>query len=62
MYFDRSYTLKGAGATVMLIAPPPPGGDILKYTIHLEFLATNNIVEYYGLVIGLRLAKHLVIR
>jgi hypothetical protein len=23
MYFDGSYTLKGAGAGVMLIAPPP---------------------------------------
>jgi hypothetical protein len=28
MYFDGSYTLKGAGAGVLLI---PPEGDILKY-------------------------------
>jgi hypothetical protein len=28
MYFDGSYTLKGAGAGVVLI---PPEGDILKY-------------------------------
>jgi hypothetical protein len=50
MYFDGSYTLKGAGAGVVLI---PPEGDILKYAIQLGFPATNNIVEYEGLVTGL---------
>jgi ribonuclease HI len=50
MYFNGSYTLKRAGASVMLI---PSEGDILKYAIHLEFLATNNIAEYEGLVTGL---------
>jgi ribonuclease HI len=59
MYFDGSYTLKGAGAGVMLI---PPKGDVLKYAIQIEFPATNNIVEYEGLVTGLRLAKGLGIR
>jgi ribonuclease HI len=58
MYFDRSYTLKGAGAGVVLI---PREGDILKYAIQLEFLATNNIAEYEGLVTGLRLAKDIII-
>jgi hypothetical protein len=50
MYFDRSYTLKGARAGVMLI---PPEGDILKYAIQLEFPTTNNIAKYEGLVTGL---------
>jgi ribonuclease HI len=59
MYFDRSYTLKGAGAGVVLI---PPEGNILKYAVQFEFPATNNIVEYEGLVTGLRLAKDLSIR
>jgi ribonuclease HI len=59
MYFDGSYTLKGAGAGVVLI---PPEGDILKYAIQVGFPATNNIVEYEGLVTGLRLAKDLGIR
>jgi ribonuclease HI len=59
MYFDGSYTLKGAGAGVVLI---PPEGDILKYAIQLEFLNTNNVAEYEGLVNGLRLAKDLRIR
>jgi ribonuclease HI len=59
MYFDGSYTLKGAGAGIVFI---PPEGDILKYAIQLEFPATNNIAEYEGLVMGLRLAKDLNIR
>jgi hypothetical protein len=59
MHFDRSYTLKGAGAGVVLI---PLEGDILKYTIQPEFQATNNIAEYEGLVMGLQLAKDLGIR
>jgi ribonuclease HI len=61
IYFDGSYTLEGAGAGagVMLI---PPEGDILKYAIQLEFLATNNIAEYEGLVTGLQLAKDFSIR
>jgi ribonuclease HI len=59
MYFDGSYTLKGVGVGVVII---PPDGDILKYAIQLEFLATNNIVEYEGLVTGLWLAKDLSIQ
>jgi ribonuclease HI len=59
MYYDRSYTLKGAGAGVML---NPPKGDLLKYAIQLEFPATNNIAEYKLLITGLRLAKDLDIR
>jgi hypothetical protein len=59
MYFDGSYTLKVAGAGIMLI---PPEGDMLKYTIQIEFPATNNTTEYEGVVTGLRLAKELGIR
>jgi ribonuclease HI len=59
MYFDGSYTLKGAGAGVVLI---PPKGDMLKYAIQIKFPTTNNIAEYEGLVTGLRLAKELDIR
>jgi hypothetical protein len=59
MYFDGSYTMKGAGAGVVLI---PTEGDILKYVIQIEFPATNNIAEYEGLVTGLRLAMELGIQ
>jgi ribonuclease HI len=58
MYFNGSYTLKGAGVDVMLI---PPEGDILKYAIQLKFPTTNNIAEYNGLVTSLQLAKDLSI-
>jgi ribonuclease HI len=50
MYFNGYYTLKGAGAGVVLI---PLEGDILKYAIQLKFPATNNIAEYEGLITGL---------
>jgi ribonuclease HI len=43
-------------------AHPPLEGDILKYAVQLEFPATNNIIEYEGLVTDLRLAKDLDIR
>jgi ribonuclease HI len=59
MYFDGSYTLKGAGAGIVFI---PPESDIIKYAIQLEFPATNNIAEYEGLVTSLRLAKDLGIQ
>jgi hypothetical protein len=58
MYFDGPYTLKGAGAGVVLI---PPEGDVLKYAIQIDFPATNT-AEYEGLVTWLRLAKELSIR
>jgi hypothetical protein len=50
MYFDGSYTLRGAGAGVVLI---PPEGDMLKYAIQIEFPTNNNIAEYEGLITGL---------
>jgi ribonuclease HI len=59
VYFDGSYTLKGAGVGIVLI---PPEGEAIKYVIQLEFSVTNNITEYEGLVNGLRLAKGLGIR
>jgi hypothetical protein len=34
MYFDGSYTLKGAGAGIVLI---PPECDMIKYDIQIEF-------------------------
>jgi ribonuclease HI len=40
----------------------PLEGDMLKYAIQIKFPTTNNIAEYEGLVVGLRLAKELGIR
>jgi ribonuclease HI len=59
MCFDGSYTLKEAGAGIVLI---PPKGGMLKYAIQIEFSTTNNTAEYDGLVTGLRLGKELSIQ
>jgi ribonuclease HI len=59
MYFNGSYTLKGAGAGVVLILPKD---DMVKYVIQIEFFATNNTTKYEGLVTGLQLAMELGIR
>ena len=39
MYFDGSLKLQGAGAGILFIAP---GGEQLKYALHLLFPASNN--------------------
>jgi hypothetical protein len=59
MYFNGSYTLKGAGAGVVLILPKD---DMVKYVIQIEFPATNNTTKYEGLVTRLQLAMELGIR
>jgi ribonuclease HI len=55
-YFDGAFTLKGAGAAVLLIAPT---GEHLKYVLQMHFpreQTTNNTVEYQALLAGLRIA------
>jgi hypothetical protein len=47
---------QGAGAGVVLLAPH---GDQIKYMVHLDFKATNNIVEYEALLFGLSTALSL---
>ena len=45
MYFDGAFSLQGAGAGVLLVAPT---GD-LKYVVQMHFpkeQATNNTAEY----------------
>ena len=39
-----------------------PNGDLLKYMVHLEFKATNNMVEYEALIFGLTQALSLGVR
>ena len=51
---DESATKKAGGAGVVLISLE---GKILKYAIRLQFLATNNEVEYEALLTGLSLAR-----
>jgi hypothetical protein len=51
MYFDGSYTLKGAEADIVLILPK---SDILKYAIQTKFSAiiTLQNIRYWSRVFG----------
>jgi ribonuclease HI len=59
LYFDGSARQQVGGAGVILINP---SGDQVKYMVHLEFKATNNIAEYEALIFGLSAALSLGIR
>ena len=62
MYFDRAFSLQGAGAGVLLVAPTE---DHLKYVIQMHFpkgMSTNNTAQYEGLLAGLRIATDLGIK
>jgi ribonuclease HI len=59
LFFDRSAHQQVGGAGVVLI---DPNGDQVKYMVHLEFKATNNMAEYEALIFGLSAALSLGIR
>src|SRR3954463_3800620 len=62
MYFDGAFSLQGAGAGVLLVAPT---GEHLKCIVQMHFpkeQATNNTAEYEGLLAGLRIAADLGIK
>jgi ribonuclease HI len=59
LYFDGSARQHVGGAGVILT---DPSGDQVKYMVHLEFKATNNMAEYETLIFGLSAALSLGIR
>jgi hypothetical protein len=59
LFFDGSAHQQVGGAGVVLI---DPCGDQVKYMVHLEFKATNNMAEYEALIFGLSAALCLGIR
>jgi hypothetical protein len=62
MYFDGSFSFQGAGPEVLLISPT---GEHLKYVFQMDFKegnATNNTIEYEGLLMGLHAAAALGIK
>jgi ribonuclease HI len=59
LYFDGSARQQVCGARVILI---DPSEDQVKYMVHLEFKATNNMAEYEALIFGLSAALSLGIR
>ena len=63
MHFDGAFSRQGAGAGVMLVSPTE---DKLYYAVQLCFQhgekVSNNIVEYEGLIAGLKAAAALGIK
>ena len=59
LFFDGSAHQQVGGAGVVLI---DSSGDQVKYMVHLEFKATNNMVQYEALIFGLSTALSLGIR
>ena len=67
MYIDGAFSLQGAGAGVLLVTP---SGEHLRYVVQMHFSqeeATNNTIEYEGLLARLRIdvelgIKRLIIR
>jgi ribonuclease HI len=56
LFFNGSARHQVVGAGVVLI---DPSGDQVKYMVHLEFKATNNMAEYETLIFGLSTALSL---
>jgi hypothetical protein len=56
MYFDGSLMKTGVGTSLLFISPL---GVHIRYVIRLHFVASNNVVEYEVLVVGLRIAVEL---
>jgi ribonuclease HI len=56
LFFDGSAHRQVGGAGVVLI---DPSGDQVKYMVHLEFKATNNMAEYKALIFSLLAALSL---
>jgi ribonuclease HI len=56
LFFDGSARQQVGRAGVVLI---DPSGDQVKYMVHLEFKATNNMQEYKALIFGLLAALSL---
>jgi ribonuclease HI len=59
LFFNGSARQQVGRARVVLI---DPSGEQVKYMVHLEFKATNNMAEYEALIFGLSTALSLGIR
>ena len=59
MYTDGSSASGMGGVEVILLSPEK---DILRYRVHLQFLATNNEAKYEAVLTGLRIVKALGVR
>ena len=58
MYFDGASSKEGPGASILLISPID---EAVTLMYKLEFEATNYIIEYEAIVLGLRVANYMKI-
>jgi len=56
IYFDESKCEKVGGAGVIFVTPQ---GTPLPYSFKLDFLCTNNNVEYEALILAIKIALKL---
>ena len=54
IYFDGSFSKEGDGPGIVLLSPLKESSN---FSFKLEFEATNNVVEYEALLIGLKTKK-----
>jgi hypothetical protein len=54
MFFDGASSREGAGARVVFVSPYQ---EAIPLSYKIEFEATNNVVEYEALVLGLRVVR-----
>jgi ribonuclease HI len=54
MNYDDSFSRVGKGVGIVI---QDPNGEVLKFAYRLEFDATNNVVEYEALLLGLELCR-----
>jgi len=53
LFFNGAYSKEGIGLGVFLI---PPIGQSISLSFKLELDATNNVIEYEALILGLEIA------
>jgi hypothetical protein len=56
LFFNCSTCKQGAGVGILLLTL---SGEQLKYMVHIDFKATNNMAEYEALIFGLSIALSL---
>ena len=54
LFFDGASSKEGVGVGMVLVSPAQ---ETIALSYKLEFRATNNVVEYEALILGLRAAK-----
>ena len=59
MFFDGSHSKEGSGVGVVIISP---SNKTFPFSFKLEFSATNNVIEYEALILGLKVAKDMGIQ